>query len=36
MEHAFDENTPFIKINKFENADDKREQRGFKYLEWEL
>ncbi len=32
MEHAFDENTPFIKINKFENADDKREQRGFRYL----
>ena len=32
IEHVFNENNPIIKINKFENEDDKKEQKGFKYL----
>jgi len=32
MEHAFNENAPILKVNKFENDSDKKEQKGFKYL----
>ena len=32
IEHVFNENNPIIKINKFETKDDKKEQKGFKYL----
>jgi uncharacterized protein (TIGR02391 family) len=32
MRKVFDEENPSIKINKLENEDDKKEQKGFKYL----
>ena len=32
MEHAFNENAPIIKVDKFEDDSDKKEQKGFKTL----
>lgn len=32
IKHIFDEDNPIIRINKFENEDDRKEQKGFKYL----
>ncbi len=32
MEHAFNERKPIIKINKFENKEEKKEQKGYKLL----
>lgn len=32
IEHVFNEKNPILKINKFETENDKKEQKGFKYL----